>query len=85
MDGRNSKRRGRAFVVLLVLVFAILVVIGLVSAFQLGVSTGMASAGIGLVAYHVPAIAFDWPRPTMNDIFAFFGAVFDWVMDLFSF
>jgi hypothetical protein len=84
MDERKSKRRGRAFVVLLVLALAVLVVVGLVSAFQVGVSTGMASAGAGIVVYQIPAMVFDWPRLTLDEIFAFFGAVFEWILDLFS-
>lgn len=79
-----SRRRGRAFVVLLVLAFIVLIAVGLVSAFKIGLSVGMASAGTGLIAYHVPALVFDWPRLTLDDIFAFFGAVFDWICDLFS-
>lgn len=84
MDERIAKRRGRALVVLLVLALAVLVVAGLVSAFHVGVSTGMASAGAGLVVYQIPAMIFDWPRLTLDDIFAFVGAVFDWIVDLFS-
>jgi hypothetical protein len=84
MEERISKRRGRALVVFLVLAFVALIAIGLVSAFQVGVTTGMASAGAGLIVYQIPAIAFDWPRLTLDDMFAFFGAVFDWIVDLFS-
>lgn len=84
MEEKVSKRRGRALIALLVLAFFVLIVIGLVSAFNVGVSIGMASAGAGLIAYQIPAMVYDWPRLTLDDIFAFFGAVFEWIMDLFS-
>jgi hypothetical protein len=84
MNEHRTERRGRAFVVLLILALAVLLVVGLVSAFQVGVSIGMASAGIGFIAYQVPALAFDWPRLTLDDIFAFFDAAFGWICDLFS-
>lgn len=84
MDERVSKRRGRAVIVLLVLALAALIVVGLISALNIGFAAGMASAGAGLVVYQVPAIVFDWPRLTLEDVLAFFSAVFDWFLDLFS-
>ncbi|BCJ90600.1 hypothetical protein IZ6_13350 [Terrihabitans soli] len=84
MEDKVSKRRGRALVALLVLAFFVLIVIGLVSAFKLGVSAGMASAGTAIALYQIPAMVFDWPRLTLDDVFAFFGAVFEWFLDLFS-
>lgn len=84
MEEKVSKRRGRALIALLVLAFFVLIVIGLVSAFNVGVSAGMASAGTALIVYQIPAMVYDWPRLTLDDVFAFFGAVFEWIMDLFS-
>lgn len=84
MEEKVSKRRGRALIALLVLAFFVLIAVGLVSAFKIGVSAGMASAGAAIVVYQIPAMVYDWPRLTLDDIFAFFGAVFDWICDLFS-
>lgn len=81
----DSKRRGRGYVVLLVLALAVLIVAGLASAFQVGVTTGMASAGAGIIAYQIPAMVFDWPRITASDILAFIEGVIDWIAGLFSF
>lgn len=79
-----SKRRGRAFIVLLVLAFFVLIAVGLVSALKIGFAAGMVGAGAGVIAYQIPATAFDWPRVTFDDVFAFFEAVLDWIADLFS-
>jgi hypothetical protein len=84
MENNSSKRRGRAVLVLLVLIFAALLVAGMVSAFKLGVANGMATAGAGLILYHVLAAFYDWPRLTLDDVFAFFEAVFDWFLGLFG-
>jgi hypothetical protein len=56
MEKTVSKRRGRAVIVLLVLVFAVLIVAGLVSALKIGFAAGLASTG-GVV------IAISPPRP----------------------
>jgi hypothetical protein len=84
MNANDSKRRGRAVFVLLALILVLLAAAGLVSAFKLGVATGMAGAGAGLIAYHVPALIFDWPRLTFGDVLAFIEAVIDWIVGLFS-
>ena len=84
MENPETKRRGRALIVLLVLLFAMLLVAGMVSAFKIGVANGMATAGAGLLAYHIPAAFYDWPRLTLEDVFAFFQAAIDWILGLFD-
>jgi hypothetical protein len=61
MEKTVSKRRGRAFIVLLVLLFAVLIVAGLVSAMKIGFAAGLANAG-GVVIPRPPSTGRG-PRP----------------------
>ena len=73
-------------------VLAPLIVIGglgfvgwaLVTAFNLGASSATAGAAGALLVYQVPAMAFDWPRLTLEDVGDFFAGVVEWIMSLFG-
>lgn len=84
MERDRPKGRGRALMVLALLCGAVLFVLVLVSAFKLGMATALAAAGGGLVLYQVPAAIFDWPRLVLEDIAAFFAALWDGIMGFFD-
>ena len=55
-----------------------------ISAFQLGVTTGLGAAGGVLIVYAIPATIFDWPRLTFDDLIAAISAVFSAIGSFFS-
>ncbi len=90
MTARPKRRRWRALLKVLAVVLILVGVAALVStAFQLGMTQGLATAGGVLVVYAVPATILDWPRLTFEDVISalgailaavgtFFLALFDW-------
>jgi hypothetical protein len=76
MQADTKPGRRRAVVKLLVVLVMIVGVAALaMSAFQLGIATGLGTAGGVLIVYAVPATIFDWPRLTWDDVLSGVGAI----------
>jgi hypothetical protein len=58
---------------------ALAIVVGMtalvMSAFHVGMITGLGATGGALVVYAVPATIFDWPRLTWDDVLSGLGAI----------
>lgn len=55
-----------------------------ISAFQVGVTTGLYLAGGAYVVYAVPATILDWPRLSLADIGDFFMAILEAIVGFFT-
>lgn len=71
----HRRRRRRGMLVFIVLFGLIGVAAAAMSAFHIGMLSGLAVGGGVLVIYTVPATIFDWPRITWEHISAFFAAI----------
>jgi hypothetical protein len=87
-DPRPRRRRAiRKVLVALAIVAGMTALV--MSAFQVGMTTGLGATGGALIVYAVPATIFDWPRLTWEDVLStigtilsaignFVSALFDW-------
>jgi hypothetical protein len=81
----TSEKPRRRFLAPLILIVAIILFAALlVSVFKLGMMIALASAGGAIIAYQVPAVIYDWPRFTLDDVWAIFEAVWEWFLGLFD-
>lgn len=80
----TSKPRRRFLAPLILIAVLIAFVALLIGVFKLGMMIALASAGSAIVVYQVPAIIYDWPRFTLEDVFAIFAAIWDWFLNLFD-
>lgn len=87
-EPKTPRPRGLVRIGGVLLVFGTLCAVAM-SAFNLGLAHGMATAGVALVIYSIPAAIFDWPRITLSDLFdvlsaavsaivGFVSSLFDW-------
>ena len=84
MSASGNRRRRRGGVVLIVLLALGGFAAFAISAFQVGVLSGLGLGGGALVIYMVPATIFDWPRITWDDITGIVGAVLAAVAGFFA-
>ena len=75
--GADQRPRRRRAIVKVLVVFSIVVGMAalVISAFQVGMVTGLGATGGALIVYAVPATIFDWPRLTWEDVLSTIGAI----------
>jgi uncharacterized membrane protein len=81
---KTSNPRRPLLAPLILIVAIILFAALLVGVFKLGMMIALAGADGAIIAYQVPAVVYDWPRFTLDDVWAIFEAIWDWLLGLFD-